>query len=985
MRRWWRALLAVLVVAVGVAGPLGGVASAQEGAETGAPTTPDGDPAIDDLVGCVQASERLLVLFLIDESASLKVSDPDGGRVDAAQGALDSLLALATAEGEASPSIDISLAAFSNEYRLVQDWTPAGTDTADALTEALAGFADYQSGIDTDFVNALSAGRDALADRSAEVTADGGAAPCRAVLLFTDGGFDLAVRESEADQERLGTTKPYAPGIELTTPEAVQEAERAGRQALCEPQGLADQLRTDQVTLLTVALSGDVARRAQLPLAAATTGTADDYTCGTPTERPSGAYLPAAGVDVLVARFNEVGTRLAGGNPYPGSDEVEVCGEDPCPEGSRTFTLDEGLRRAQVLMLPPAPGASLVLESPSGETLEVTEPGTSTIEETTVSARPLAGRGLTVDLDRPADAASWNGDWTATIVDPSGEQAGEAATLQVFVFSDLGIAITEPGRLVRGTEATITAAITAPEGLDVGEVVTDAEVELRILDPITGRTDTVALEGDPATSFTGTYAVPAELTSNAVELVVAGTLTTSSGATLTTRSAPREALVFRPEGSIQILPASLKLPSLTGEGSTAGEIILQGGERPGCVWFGEADVPNAPDGAAPLDLTIDGAPLPGKADCIEVPAKGATTLTVEISPAGRASGAVRGTLQVFEQVDGAAEPSTTALQFRFDLARGVDEAQRILLTIVLLLGGLAVPMLLLLLINAVTARFQTLEVVRGTALPVQLSQGSLSRTDAAYPRSLQLREADFESLAGLGTTRRFTFGGVVFRAKASRNPFGATIAMAAPEGGAEKLKGNAGSRVELDPGLAGSWVFLLDAAKTRQAVRGDAHGLLIAFIAEGDVSAQLQKLMPDIQKRLPDVAGSLAGLVRATPAKAAKPTKAKAGAAPDGDRADGATTEEPADEPADEPVAEAEVDEVVPAPDEGELTPDDAPVPDDGAEEAPADAPAAPLGFGGNAAVAPTALPRLPPDDDDDGSAGGAAEPPTGFTGGPRS
>lgn len=987
--RWWRALLAAAVLGLGAtSGIVATPAGAQEGGETGAPTTPDGDPAIDDLVGCVQSSERLLVLMLIDESASLKVSDPDDRRVEAAQSALDSLLALATAEGQASPEVDVALAAFSNEYRLVQDWTPATADTADELTSALAGFSDYESGIDTDFVNALSAGRDSLADRSAEVTADGGAAPCRAVLLFTDGGFDLAVRESDADQERLGTTKPYAPGVELTTPEGVREAETAGRKALCEPEGLADQLRSDDVTMLTVALSGGVARRAQLPLAAATTGTADDYTCGTKTDRATGAYLPAEGVDVLVARFNEVGTRLAGGNPYPGEDQVEMCGADPCDEGTRTFELDQGLRRAQVLGLPPSPGATLRLQGPTGDPVDITEPGTQTVGGAQVTARALAGRGLSVDLERPEDAASWNGTWTATLLDPSGEQAGEPATLQVFVFSDLGITITELQPLVRGAETTVTAGITAPDDVDAEEIVTGAEVELRAFDPITGTTTTAALTGPPAGPYTGTLAVPADLTANAVEVTVVAELTTSSEATLTTRSAPREVLVQRPAGSIQILPPSLKLPSLTGEGSTVGDIIFQGAEKPGCVWFGETTIGSAPDGAEPLELTIDGAPLPGEDDCIEVAAKTATTITIEATPADRASGSLRGSLQIFEKVDGAESATTTDLQFRFDLARGIDQTRRLLLAVGLLLAGLALPMGLLLLINAITARFQTLDVVRGAALPVQLSQGALARTDGAYQRSLQLREADFESLAGLGTTRRFTFGGVVFAAKASRNPFGATVAMAAPEGGAEKLKGNAGSRVELDPGLAGSWVFLLDAAKTRQAIRGDAHGLLIAFIAEGDAAGQLQKLTADIQARLPDVAASLGGLVRATPAKPAKAPKAPkvvdadADAEPDAVDAPDAPEEPSGDEAPDEAAAADVAAAIIaaPLPDEVELTPDD--FPDDPVDaEDQADAPAAPLGFGGNAAVPPPPTPTAAPDDPDDGP----SSAPTGFTGGPRS
>jgi hypothetical protein len=981
----------VVVVALGFGGGGSLPVGAQEEADTGAPETPDGGPAIDELVGCVQASQQLLVLFLIDESASLKESDPGDRRVDAAQGALDSLVSLATSEGAASPEVDIAMAAFANEYRPIQDWTRADAETAPVLRDALAGFADLDSGIDTDFVNALDAGQESLADRSATVTETGGVAPCRAVLLFTDGGFDLAVRESAEDQERLGTTKPYAPGIELTTPEAVLEAEAAGRTALCEEGGVADRLRADRITLLTVALSGNVARRSQLPLAAATTGRADDYTCGSPSERPSGAYLPAEGVDVLVARFNEVGVRLAGGNPYPGEDAVVVCGEDPCDEGTRTFALDASLRRAQILALPPEPGAVVRLEAPDGSTVDLSEPGDATIGDQALVVRSVAGRGLNVDLVRADGATGWEGEWSVSILDPTGEQEGEDATLQIFVFSDITVSL-EGGPVERGGSADFTVALAAPEGVELADLVATTEGELRIRNPITGENLVVPLEGPAQGPFTGTVAVPDDLTANAVEASALVRITSESGAEIVSQSAPTEVFVRRPGGAIQILPPSLKMPSLTGDGATATDLLLLGGEQDGCVWFGEVDVPTAPEGATPLTATIDGAPLPDEGSCISVPAGETVTVVVEIEPSGRASGSVSGTLQVFERTDGAAEASSTDLLFRFDLARGVDEAQRILLAVGLLVAGLALPMLALLVINALTARFQTLDVVQGAALPVQVAQGVVSRTDGPYARSLKLREADFGSLAGRGTARRFSFGGVTFRARASRNPFGATIALAAPEGGAEKLKGNEGSRVELDPGLAGSWVFLLDPGKTRRAIRGDAEGLLIAFVAEGDVAAQVDRMLPDINRRLPETASRLAALVRSSTPKPAKRSKARAAASTEGGEADGDEPTEvdapsaddaaPADDELASPPAADPTDQALDAPT------GDGPAGDDAADEESAVAadgagdagapPAAPLGFGGAAAAAPPVVPLPSGDDGDDGP----AAPPAGFTGG---
>ncbi|MFN8019611.1 MAG: VWA domain-containing protein [Acidimicrobiales bacterium] len=1001
------ALLTVFLAVAAVPAAAGAQGAPTTTAASGsgtAPKTPSENPAIDDLVGCVQGSKRLLVLFLIDESASLKQNDPENRRIDAARSALDSLTALASSEGAAAPEVQVAMAAFSNDYRLVQDWTAAGTGTQQKLDDALGSFSTLNKGIDTDFVNALTAGQEALADQAAEITAAGGAAPCKAVLLFTDGGYDIAVRPTKEDQDRLGLTKPYAPNVPLTNQANVTRVEAAGREALCRKGGLADRLRNDDVTLLTVALSGSVTRRAQLPLAAASAGTADDYRCGTETERPQGAYLPAEGIDVLVAHFNEIGARLAGGNVLPGSDQVKVCdGKEPCEEGTRTFTLDDTLRQAEILALAKGSGTLVRLEGPKGAVANITAAGTTKVGDVAVTARDVAGRGLSIRMERPANLDTWSGQWRVSIQAPKGDQAGTDATLQIFVFSDISITVTSLRPLTRGASSPIEAKLSIPGGADATKVVASSSAEARLQNPVTGAIDTVKLTGPPTGPFKGTYATPADTTSNALILTVEAKVTTVSGSVVLSQSAANELLVLRPAGSIQFVPGSLKMPSLTGDGTTEAELTVTGGDKPGCVWFGPTKVPDAPEGTAPIVVTADGKALATQASCVKVAARQRLTVTVEAAPSGRGSGTVRGTLTVFEKVDGAAKPTTTEIPFRFEIARGVDQARRLLLAVAMLVAGLGIPLVALLIINSVTARFQALDAIRAASLPVAVSGNAISRIDGDYPRGLALRDADFGSLATAGTTRRFTFSGVVFRARASRNPFGAAMAMAAPEGGAEKLKGNVGSRVELDLALAGSWVFLLDPDRTRRADRGDAYGQLLVFVAEGDIGTQVNKMMPDITDRLPATASRLAGVVRTTKRKPpAKPSKRSAKAQAAGEEAseaevvglDDAEAPDAGAPPASDvvdPVAPAA--EPAPAPEvaagpeaeaasgaASEVEPEAAP--ELAADDRPA--PAAPAGFGGAAVdrpVAPSAPADAGADDDGDDQPPSA---PVGFGGGPR-
>ena len=173
------------------------------------------DP-FDRLAGCVGASGRLLVVLLVDESASLRETDPDDQRVVAAQVAVESLDRLREGEGDAAAiDIDVLVSAFSFDFAPVGEWTPLTEDTRAEVDEQVASLADRDASMDTDFHNALDGARRALADRATETTAGAGGEVCKSILLFTDGNFVLGARDTPEKQERYGLTKDYAPDIEL--------------------------------------------------------------------------------------------------------------------------------------------------------------------------------------------------------------------------------------------------------------------------------------------------------------------------------------------------------------------------------------------------------------------------------------------------------------------------------------------------------------------------------------------------------------------------------------------------------------------------------------------------------------------------------------------------------------------------------------------------------------------------------------------------
>lgn len=878
-RRSFRALLAVsatIVLGAFATVPAHATPAQDPGDFSGAD-----DAALLDLVSCMNTSKHLAVTFVFDESRSLKKTDPEDRRVAAALTALDGLSILNQAGGDSgSARVDVSLAAFSDTYDTVLPWTTLNAEARPTIRRSVESFRTRDDGTETDLVTAMSGARDSLEAHTAELTAAGTTAPCNAILLFTDGAYSLNPRAG-ADAPKMSTTKDYAPGANLTTVDGVKAAQALGKTAMCRDGGLADQIRAEDISVLSVMLAGDAKSGDEDFLRSLTTGRAGNVNCGRPTQTPQGTFLSAADADTLVLGFDEIATRLSGGTIVPGTPGHTVCGTEPCPEGTRTFEVDGLTRRVRIMALADGPGLHVRITSPAGDTT-VTAAGPVTLGAIKGDAQAVADRGFAVTVDRPSGDGAWAGSWTVEVLDGNGKLKGRPATVQVYTFSDITVQLDEGVRLVRGEAADLKLSLVMPGGVKAADVVAAAKAKVRIDDPITAKSYTVDLAGPPAGPYEAKFTVPANVRSNAFRVTGEVEVTTKEGSRIVARSPEAEFLVRRAGGAVQLAPAALDFPTLTGSGSTTSDLILIGGKTAGCVWFGTPKI-DGPSGAGAIEVRYDGRTVIDEASCIPVPVGKTVTVEVDLHPASRATGAVRGRLEVHEKTEGM-KPSVTDVQFAGSLARGVDEARRLVLVVVLMIVGLALPLVLLIVINAIGARFQDLDAIRGAVIPVVHSGTDVLRMDRGRTRSLALQTSDFASLAGTGNVRRFTFGGIDFRAHASRNPFGATAATAAPEGGAEKLKGRVGRKVELDAGLAGSWIFLLDPDRTRRGAPGTAEGRVIAFAAEGASVVQYDKLLADVRRRLPAIATNLGDAVRqktTKPTKSTRRTEAEAGQEPD--------------------------------------------------------------------------------------------------------
>jgi hypothetical protein len=158
--------LAVVVLAVALLGVVAsGMASA--GAQSSA-------------TGPTQACSRVDVLLLIDQSASLRKTDPQDQRVAGAEVLLRSLADTAAASGT---NVDVTVAAFGTDaVEVGRASLPSGVDAA---VDVVRPFANRQTDLNTDYVLAL-----AFAVRHFQAITDL-PSDCKRLVWFTDGAYSI--------------------------------------------------------------------------------------------------------------------------------------------------------------------------------------------------------------------------------------------------------------------------------------------------------------------------------------------------------------------------------------------------------------------------------------------------------------------------------------------------------------------------------------------------------------------------------------------------------------------------------------------------------------------------------------------------------------------------------------------------------------------------------------------------------------------------
>ncbi|MCZ7535558.1 MAG: VWA domain-containing protein [Acidimicrobiia bacterium] len=650
-------------ILVGASGAAQATAATSE-ARTQAPEASATDSALDEMAACLRSREHLLLVLLIDESGSLRSTDPQNERVTAARLALRSFASLSSTRATAEqPQIEVLVAGFSSSFDAVTPWTALDDDSVGGVEVSVDAFAGRDDGIDTDFPVALIGARRELASRSAELSEGGDAEPCKAILLFTDGRYDVETGDTPARRE-AGIEKDYAPGVSLLDPASGPVVEAAGRDLLCrtDGSGLADRLRADGAAVVTVALAAQIDAADQDFLRALSTGSSGTLTCGDPAGENAGAYLAAEELSELAPAFARVATSIAGATEAPGSAVVETCNGTECESGRRAFDLDPILLRFSVLADTRSEGTSMAVRAPHSADPVVVVPGTdgeAVLDGVALRWSWVSDTAVELNADLPAGRDSWIGEWSVTFVDPDSTGVPDRPRADVFLYGGWTPDLPTDTNLLRGAEADLVVVVIDAAGTPVGgEALTDAGARLdaTVTDPTTDETVALRLRGPDAQGrYRAKYTAGADITASTLDLDLRLIAQTATGVELSPSTARYQLEVGLPDLYPHVTTPEIRLTSVRGTGTARGTVDIVGGrDRPGCVWFEPPEFESFPAEAVSLSYELS---TPATAeDCIELVPGETRHVDIFIRPTASSEGTVRGALTVFLSARGESEP-----------------------------------------------------------------------------------------------------------------------------------------------------------------------------------------------------------------------------------------------------------------------------------------------------------------------------------------
>jgi hypothetical protein len=841
------------------------------------------DPAVQSFGACLNGQRAGDLLVLIDVSGSLATTDPQGARITAARYLIEQMDSLGA---RSEIALDVGVAAFASEFTLTTDWTPLGPDTTSSVLAGIDSFRDRDTGFDTDYWMAMEGARRALSERDSS----GEARRCQAIAWFSDGQLDIESRDTGAKAAEHGTTRPYAPGIDITSEAGATAAEQAATAEICREGGLADQVRSAGTVTFAIGLAAAGTPSPDFGLMRSiATGHGDGgATCGKPQEPEPGTFQLASDIDDLLFAFDAI---------------IPPDAQTSCPAGDagcrHTFVLDGSIDGVHLIATVDRPGLRAELTSPTGA-VAVLEPG----QEGRADPGGIAAdyswqsdRTVAVDLDRPASAAGWTGVWSLRFVDPSGATPGESRS-NVHIWGDLvpvwthrtdtplasGSIVPDVQFDIERTDGTRVGASDVAGELTLDAVLVTADgTDFPVASGL-GKADL----GRPVTLDLTDVQPGSVLLRMTLSLTTAPATDATTGSTVKgTTLAPQRVdlpLEVRPPLGYPTLPARITFgPGAEGDTTLTARIPVTG---PGCVWVeATPGINTTPAGVEPI--TIGAGPATSSQTCLQVEEGRTGELTLEMTVGKAGNGTVSGTLPIATApLDEPDAVRVVEVPFSADLRTALNPGVFLAALIGMMALGVGIPLLVAWLLKRAATRIPRGGGLYAARIPVQLRDGRALRDGAPF----WLRDADFVQLVPIperGARRIPDLHGVTLRARTGLSPFGTGHVQvdsgipAASSTDPEPRGDDLHARLPL--AVQNKWVVLHD--PSGQGDRAEVLVLLGAQTPQGE----RDRIASDIGENLPAVAGRIRAAGAASGRRPASPPGSEPPPDPFGGGVPGAT------------------------------------------------------------------------------------------------
>jgi hypothetical protein len=880
----WRPLIALLAVSSSAlwACSLGAAVSSLPAvaSEAASQAATPGAAALQGLATCVDARHQLLVDFLIDTSQDLRSSDPGNARVGAAQAALVALRSLETQSPSGNaPNIQVAVDGFADSFQPAVSWTGLNAQSLVSLKSAIGVFATRTTGLDTDYYLALQGAQQQLDQQSAALTSGGGNPPCEAVMWFVGGSYHIEPRDSSSLLQ-YGTSKSYAPGVNLTTSAGASQAVTNGTALLCASNGLADQMHEAGIVLVAFHLTGSTGQTEGDFLQSIATGSGGSQTCGEHGSATTGAYIPSDNLSDLAYIFDQAVQEIGGGVAIPSTPPVTACPSQACTGGEKDFDIPNFIYRFHLLLHTGAKGIAVVLRDPQGGQISLPAGGgTQRLGSTVVQTHWVNSSIGSVDVQLPTGTTDWTGTWSAFFVDPNNQHPGTQSQAELTIFGDVTARLLGKPELTAGSLSQISIGLVTVKGKPallpagvalVGAVVTDPTTQLGKLVGVTGP--------DASGDYSFSYLAPPD-GATSLNLLLEVTVSTDGVAIRSAQqffNLPVNLSAVYPH----VEPTNLEMSSVLGHQDSHARLTITS-TFGGCVAFRSVAVRVAPVGVAQVTFASH-SPFPPYPTCLPLTARSTRQIELSLQPAKQADGEVQGAIDMV--IRPSVGPSVQrSIPFEFSMRVPVQLNPGA--AIWLLLAGIIGPLLLLYLLNYFSRRFGSFDQLRYIETSVAITGGRDSIV-VTQPEALAARDASIFNRPD--SLQSFEIGRFAFRVHMSRSPLGAvTGRVSASPDRVITNRGvwRSGKEGVVPLGLGSLWVAsvpidllmaCVDAPSIDSAMPASA-GLLI-LLNSGDspeqqldelakeAARQLPALLEDLLKRVPrespppsplDVAGSL--------------------------------------------------------------------------------------------------------------------------------